>query len=87
MISCPLSESRLKRIIEKLEKYKVIKGNGCWELITLPSYHGYTYIFLEGEEYRANRISAAYYLGLDYEDKKKLALHKNTCNNRGMLES
>lgn len=65
-----------------LEKEKIIKENGCWETRRIGNSNGYCHILQNGKNYGIHRISASYFLGLDYNNKTQLALHKNSCNNK-----
>jgi len=67
-------------IIKELEFWKVVKSNGCWEL-KLRTDGKYSCVQIKRIKYRAHRIAAAYYLGLNYDDENEYACHKNECNN------
>ena len=72
----------IKKLIQSLESRKIITDKGCWELDVTPNDSGYLRIGNDNKRYRLSRISAAYYLELDLDDPKQLALHKNECHNR-----
>lgn len=76
-----MTNELLKEIIFELEKRKIVKANGCWVLSTNTNPQGYSEIRFKYQLYHAHRVSASYYLNLDYDDKTQLTLHKNTCNN------
>lgn len=75
---------RKKDIRVRLEKntYHNPKTN-CWEFLGTIGHTGYASIWYQGKMQRVNRLSAHLFLGLDLEDKKQLACHKDdVCTNR-----
>lgn len=72
----------LEKLIEELNKRKIVTSRGCWIIDITPNDSGYLRLGLNNERFRINRVSCAYYHGLNLDDPKQLALHKNECNNR-----
>ena len=72
----------LEKLIQYLEQHKIVRPNGCWETGLVPETSGYVRTIIDGKHYLIHRMSAHVYLGLDLDDPKQLALHKNECHNR-----
>lgn len=69
-----------EEILERLNKYKKILSNGCWEWTAKKDY-GYGRIKINKKSYRVIRLICAIYHGLDISNKDQLALHKLPCSN------
>ena len=76
-----ISENTKNLAKNYLNKRKIIVGS-CWELDILSDRNGYFRFAIKDRRLYAHRISACIYLGLDYDSKYKLALHKKECNNK-----
>jgi len=72
----------LEKLIQYLERHKIVTETGCWETGLKPEPTGYVRTIIDGKHYFIHRMSAAYYHGLDLNNDKILALHKNECHNK-----
>ncbi len=72
----------LSLVIKKLQRLKLVRNNGCWGVPNIPNTDGYIRLSINRKLFSIHRVSAWYYLDLDYDDDNLKALHKNECNNR-----
>lgn len=69
---------------DRLLKYRKIDPiTGCWIFTGCLHPQGYGLFYFEGRPRKANRIAAYLWLGLDINDSKQFACHKDDiCNNK-----
>lgn len=65
-------------IMERLNKHKFIKPNGCWGWAAKKD-HGYARVKIAGKQYRVIRIICCIFHGLVIDDLSQQANHKLEC--------
>jgi hypothetical protein len=70
----------LKDIIERM-KERTINLTGCWEFQGAAP-KGYGMVRFNGKMRSVHRLSAAYYLGLNLDDKSQQANHNAACTHK-----